>query len=74
MYRRSKFNEVLLEIRKEMSAEADFDVNLFAEMVRSGSASVTAKDRKKLLTVEAKKRAHDEIAVIKITTELIPEG
>ncbi len=28
--------EILLEIRQEMSREADYDVDLFAEMVRSG--------------------------------------
>ena len=37
MYPRSKFQEVLLEIRQEMAREADFDVDLFAEIVRSGS-------------------------------------
>ncbi len=36
MYRRPKFLEVLLEIRQEMSREADYDVDLFAEMIRSG--------------------------------------
>lgn len=36
MYRRPKFLEVLLEIRQEMAREADFDTDLFAEMVRSG--------------------------------------
>lgn len=36
MYRRPKFLEVLLEIRREMAHEADYDVDLFAEMVRSG--------------------------------------
>lgn len=36
MYRRSKFMEILLEIREEMSREADYDVDLFAELVRSG--------------------------------------
>jgi hypothetical protein len=36
MYRRPKFLEVLLTIREEMSREADYDVDLFAEMVRSG--------------------------------------
>lgn len=36
MYRRPKFLEVLLEIRQEMSREADYDVDFFAEMVRSG--------------------------------------
>ena len=37
MYRRPKFLEVLHEIREEMSREADYDVDLFAEMVRSGN-------------------------------------
>lgn len=36
MYRRPKFLEVLLEIRQEMSRQSDYDVDLFAEMVRSG--------------------------------------
>lgn len=39
MYRRPKFLEVLLEIREQMSRDADFDVDLFAEMVRSGKIS-----------------------------------
>ena len=38
MYRRPKFLEVLHAIREEMSREADYDVDLFAEMVRSGVA------------------------------------
>ena len=37
MYRKPKFLEVLHGIREEMSREADYDVDLFAEMVRSGS-------------------------------------
>lgn len=36
MYRRPKFLEVLHAIREEMSREADYDVDLFAELVRSG--------------------------------------
>lgn len=36
MYRRPKFLEVLLEIRREMALEADYDVDLFAELTRSG--------------------------------------
>jgi hypothetical protein len=36
MYRRPKFLEVLHTIREEMSREADYDVDLFTEMVRSG--------------------------------------
>ena len=37
MYRRPKFLTVLHEIRETMSREADYDVDLFAEMVRSGA-------------------------------------
>ncbi len=36
MYRRPKFLEVLLEIRREMAHEADYDVDLFTEIARSG--------------------------------------
>jgi len=36
MYRRPKFLEVLLTIRQEMARESDYDVDLFAEMVRAG--------------------------------------
>jgi hypothetical protein len=39
MYRRPKFLEVLLEVRQQMARDADYDVDLFAEMVRSGSIS-----------------------------------
>ena len=39
MYRRPKFLELLLEIRQEMAAEADYDVELFAELARSGHRS-----------------------------------
>lgn len=74
MYRRSKFNEVLLEIRKEMSAEADFDVDLFAEMARSGSTSVSAKDRKAMRTAEPADRTEGEIARIESPTDLVPEA
>ncbi len=37
MYRRPKFLEILHTIREEMSREVDYDVDLFAEMVRSGA-------------------------------------
>jgi hypothetical protein len=39
MYRRPKFLEVLLEIRQEMARLADYDVDLFAEMARSGKGA-----------------------------------
>ena len=43
MYRRPKFLEILLEIRREMALEADYDVDLFAEIARSGNRAATAK-------------------------------
>jgi len=43
MYRRPKFLEVLLEIRQEMARDADYDVDLFAEMVRSGKIAENEK-------------------------------
>ncbi|MBK6750426.1 MAG: hypothetical protein KA956_04690 [Pyrinomonadaceae bacterium] len=73
MYRRSKFIEVLLEIRKEMSAEADFDVDLFSEMARTGSTSVTEKDRKEMRTAEPPNTADDAIARVESHTDLVPE-
>ena len=36
MYRRPKFLELLHEIREEMSREADYDVEDFSAMVKSG--------------------------------------
>jgi hypothetical protein len=41
MYRRPKFLEVILKIREEMAREADYDVDFFAEMVRSGIQPAT---------------------------------
>ena len=43
MYRRPKFLEVLLEIRQEMARDADYDVDLFAEMIRSGKIAENEK-------------------------------
>lgn len=37
MYRRPKFLEVLHEIREEMSREADYDMDSFAEMLKNGA-------------------------------------
>ena len=45
MYRRPKFLEVLHTIREEMSREADYDVDLFAEMVRSGKRPTHGPER-----------------------------
>lgn len=45
MYRRPRFLEVLHAIREEMSREADYDVDLFAEMVRSGARPTHGAER-----------------------------
>lgn len=52
MYRRPKFLEVLLEIRQEMSREADYDVDLFAEMTRSGKFKDKSKVESRELKIE----------------------
>ena len=36
MYRKPRFLVILHALREEMSREADYDVELFAEMMRSG--------------------------------------
>ena len=36
MYRMLRFLEILIAIREEMAREADFDVDLFVENVRTG--------------------------------------
>jgi len=41
MYRRPKFLEILLEIRREMALEADYDVDLFTELARSGKRAAS---------------------------------
>ena len=45
MYRRPKFLSALIRIREIMSREADYDVDLFAEMVRSGKQPQRGKQR-----------------------------
>ncbi len=52
MYRRPKFLEVLLEIRQEMSREADYDVDLFAEMIRSGKFKDNSRAENRELRIE----------------------
>jgi hypothetical protein len=37
VYRRPKFLEVLLNIREEMAREADYDIDLFVQMVQKGN-------------------------------------
>ena len=57
MYPRSKFQEVLLQIREEMAREADFDVDLFAEIVRTGIGPRDAKMHSLTEPVEVDKPA-----------------
>jgi hypothetical protein len=45
MYRKPKFLEVLHTIREEMSREADYDVDLFTEMIRSGARPMHGAER-----------------------------
>jgi len=45
MYRRPKFLEVLHAIREKMSRDVDYDVDLFAEMVRSGAKPLHGPER-----------------------------
>ena len=45
MYRKPRFLEVLHTIREEMSREADYDVDLFTEMVRSGARPAHGPER-----------------------------
>ena len=72
MYRKPRFLEELHAIREEMSREADYDVELFAEMTRTGqqpehgpernirgfkSRAPRAEDDAKLKPVRPRKRA-----------------
>ena len=45
MYRKPRFLEILHKIREAMSREADYDVDLFTEMVRSGSRPAHGAER-----------------------------
>ena len=63
MYRRPKFLEVLLEVRREMALEADYDVDLFAEIARSGIRSSKSKTNDIQTEVRL---VHDEGSVAKL--------
>jgi len=70
MYRRPKFLEVLLEIRQEMAREADYDVDLFAEMVRSGKIAETEKIHALPESVSNNKNSKKPESEIKINRRL----
>lgn len=59
MYRRPKFLELLLEIRREMALEADYDVDLFVGLVRKESAQVHGKVMTEAQSVEPIKTEAD---------------
>jgi len=51
MYRRPKFLETLLEIRREMALEADYDIDLFVAGARKGRAPMNGKQFSESQTV-----------------------
>jgi|GEM_PF-1539784 len=63
MYRRPKFIEILHEIRQEMAADADYDVVLFTEMVRSGEMSVNAPQHKLKFETQPSDRPKEEFKI-----------
>lgn len=65
MYRRPKFLEILHEIRQQMAHEADYDVDLFAEMVRSGTGVPVA--RRRPVRYSAADEKTDDTAIPQLT-------
>jgi hypothetical protein len=64
MYRKPRFLEVLHAIREEMSREADYDVDLFTEMVRSGARPAHGPERNiRGFKSRAPRAEHEETAV-----------
>ena len=64
MYRRPKFLKVLIEIRQQMAREADFDMNRFVEMIRSGEFSTDKKDSTPSPVKETEKASQNKESVI----------
>ena len=46
MYRKPRFLKVLHAIREQMSREVDYDVDLFAEMIRAGQQPASGSGRR----------------------------
>ncbi len=69
MYRRAKFVEILLEIRQEMAHEADYDVDLFAELARSGGKAPAARSRKKLIDDRKLAGGEDDIGPVRLAND-----
>mgnify|MGYP006215893983 CR=1 FL=1 len=55
MYRRPKFLEILLEIRKQMALEADYDVDLFTEIARAGVRPHKVRSRRPPIDLEGER-------------------
>ncbi len=66
MYRKPKFLSVLHEIRETMSREADYDVDLFAEMVRTGAQPTHGPERNIRGFKKRAPRGEIELAVAQI--------
>jgi hypothetical protein len=62
MYRRPKFLEKLLEVRRTMALEADYDVIAFAHMARTGSSRAFARNQPVTRVV-----TEDESKTLKLT-------
>ena len=64
MYRKPRFLKVLHAIREQMSREVDYDVDLFAEMIRAGQQPVSGSGRRVRAhkNVKARPVVEDEIA------------
>ena len=61
MYRRPKFLEVLIEIRQSMAREADYDIDLFSEMIRAGKFKDNSEIEKLDLEIEIPTTANEQI-------------
>ncbi len=71
MYRRAKFVEILLEIRQEMAHEADYDVELFVELARSGGTAVNAADRKRLIDPRTPSSGEPDSDLIRLDKDIV---
>lgn len=60
MYQRPKFLEVLLDIRREMAHEVDYDTDLFAEMIRTGRHTAPAHAHSVTLTPEERSAGREK--------------
>lgn len=74
MYRRPKFLEILLEIRREMALEADYDVDLFVEAARNGQAPSNGKALAEFKTAAESLDINTEIMTVSKRSREIRKG